>query len=236
MLGAVRLYDNDSVIDKVVEQLLLRCNKIIIFLTGNCTADRIPKSKLIQVAKDKHKVVLNGQSLQRMVTFIKSEGLPDYLVYPDQDEILPVQWPSCIDFLENSNKYFDVGFKYLTCWDSISAVLPTKYSYPLDHHSKVAKKWQNGFAFLPSRGYCKPNTPKKTRHKSNMLIRHTALMTKELRENFWNTKIRSWRNSDKPKWAKNGRLFCLGEAIKTNMPPKLLQFDERKQWQDYPTE
>ena len=232
--GVVRLYDDDTVINKVVEQLFIGCDKVVVVLTGPCSESSIakPLQEKVSFIEDKRFFSSNSMSLQRIVDYFKSDP-PDYLVYPDQDEILPAQWPSCINYLERCEKLLTCSFKFLTCWESIDTVLPTKCSYPLHHHCKISK-WYKGIRFLPGQGYCFPShMPQKARHRSCWSIRHTALMTARHREKFWSDeKRKAWRSNNR--WKNSNFYKDLYSAIVFGVPKGVVPFEPNKKWQEYP--
>ena len=233
MLGVTRFYDDDTAINAVVAQLLLRCDKVTVMLTGSCSEESLISSlrNRVEFVRDMRPWVSNSESLQRVLEYANSQNgaLPNYLVYPDQDEILPVQWPKYIDFLDKRKSKLGILFGYLTCWNNTTAVLPLKYAMPRRFHCKILRL-HSGLNFLLYRRYYTPNVSYKTLVKSVWPIRHTCMMLPKQQENFYK---RVWRHRSKRKFKAEK---IINKLLTKNEMPKVLQFSDNKQWRQYELE
>jgi len=139
-------------------------------------AGRHPKCEKLEVYEGRWKsAVLHHEAFQLL-----NGAKPKYVIYIDEDEILPERFRSEFKRFQASG-HDSVACYYLQCWNDIDHVV-ADHPYNVNRHC-VALRWEEGITFLDYAGWDWPSAYyKRKKYTMQFPLRHLAFMTPELRQ------------------------------------------------------
>ena len=106
---------------------------------------------------------------------------PKYVIYIDEDELLPDRFPAEFMRFKHSDVQASVACWYLQCWQDMNHVV-ADYPYNVNRHC-VALRWEEGINFNEFAGWDWPSAYyRRKKYTMEFPLRHLAFMTPEYRE------------------------------------------------------
>lgn len=125
--------------------------------------------------------VLYGQAESLQLGFDTIEKLklrPEFVLYPDHDELLPDRLEEAMDAVDWSS-VSAMDFHFVMSYEDVDhVVLP---SWPQFPHTKILR-WEHGIDFISFCRFCRPSNFDRRRCMSMYPLRHLFYVTEEVRK------------------------------------------------------
>lgn len=192
VVGLVRLHDFEEFPELVIGELAIQVDGIV-FGANRVASERIKRAasscpKLWRYVNVDGKWS-NEESLRMLWDSLKDLA-PDWVVYPDEDELLPKQARHLIQEAETHGRLC-VTFPFLECWNAPDEIMADVETPGTGPHSKIAR-YKEGLTFSGGGGFCFPNKEYADNHlESKWPLRHLRYVTpsararRRMRYRYW---------------------------------------------------